>query len=150
ANAAKGTVVLEKDGDKWKVSQPTAADANQQNVKSMLDNLKELKLKETIDPGKGQYASFDLEDGKALHLKVWKGSDKALDVYFGKSGSRGQMTRLADRDGVYVASGYSSYLYAREAKNWRNTEVLSFDDANVVSASPQNEHGKYSFTKNDG
>jgi hypothetical protein len=150
ANAGKSDVVLEKDGDKWKVTKPVAADASQPNVKSLIDNMKELKLKETIDKGTSQYASYDLDGDKEVHVQAFKGNDKALDVYFGKSGTRGQMTRVAGQDGVYIASGYSSYLYTRELKNWRNTEVFNFDDANVVSASLQNEHGKFSFTKNDG
>src|SRR5216683_4611591 len=55
-NAAKGEVVLEKEGDSWKLTKPVSYAANQQNVKSMIDNLKEIKLKDSIDPGKGQYA----------------------------------------------------------------------------------------------
>jgi len=150
SNAGKTDVVLAKDGDKWKVEKPVAAEASQANVKSLVDNLKELKLKETIDKGTGQYGTYDLDKDKAVHVQVFKGSDKLVDVYFGKSGTRGQMARVADKDGVFVASGYSSYLYTREVNNWRNTEVFAFDDNNVVSASLQNEHGKFSFTKNDG
>src|SRR4051812_35400530 len=47
-NGDKPEVVLEKKGDKWFVTKPVNAPANQQNVKSVLDNLKELKAKETI------------------------------------------------------------------------------------------------------
>jgi hypothetical protein len=47
-NADKGEVVLEKKDDKWTVTLPVNAPANQQNVKSLIDNLKELKAKEVI------------------------------------------------------------------------------------------------------
>jgi len=147
-NAAKGDVVLEKQGDGWKVTKPVTAPANQQNVKSLLDNLKELKLKDSIDPGKGQYATYDLDDDKAVHVQVFKDASKALDVYFGKSGSRGQMTRVSDKDGVYVASGYSSYLYTRDVKDWRDRDVLKFEDANVVNTTITNDNGAFSFSKN--
>ena len=147
-NAAKSDVVLEKTGDTWKLVKPLAFAANQQNVKSLIDNLKEIKVKDAIDTGKGYYAQYDLEGDKPVHLQVWKGADKAIDAYFGKSGSRGQMTRVEGKDGVWVSSGYSSYLYTREVKDWRDRDILKFEDANVVSVALENKNGKFSFSKN--
>jgi hypothetical protein len=110
--------------------------------------LKEIKVKDVIDTGKGYYGNYDLDGDKPVHLEVYKGDTKAIDAYFGKSGSRGQMTRVAGKDGVWVSNGYSSYLYAREVKDWRDREVLKFEDANVVSVALDNAHGKFSFSKN--
>lgn len=147
-NADKGEVVLEKEGETWMMTKPVAYRAHQQNVKSLLDNLKELKLKDTIDPGDSQYATYDLDGEKSVQVTAYKGSDKALELHFGKSGSRGQMTRMGDQPGVYIAGGYSSYLYTREVKNWRDGEILKFEDANVVSVEIKNENGAFSFSKN--
>lgn len=148
-NADKGTVTLEKKGEAWEVVAPVAAKANAANVKSLLDNLKELKAKETIDRASGTYGQYELTDEKAVHLTTWKGADKALDMYFGKSGSRGQMARVAGKDGVYIVGGYSSYLYTREVKNWRETSILKFEDANAIQVEVENKNGKFSFSKND-
>jgi hypothetical protein len=149
-NAAKGEVVLEKQGDTWKLTKPVDYPANQQNVKTLLDNVKEIRVKDSIDTGKTQYATYDLEDDKAVHVQLFKESGKAVDLYFGKSGTRGQMTRIADKDGVYVASGYSNYLYTREVKDWRDRDVMKFEDANVVSATLTNSNGSFSFSKGEG
>jgi hypothetical protein len=148
-NAAKGEIVLEKQGDTWKLTKPIAYAANQQNVKSLIDNLKEIKLKDTIDSGKNQYATYELDDDKSVHVQAFKDGAKSLDLFFGKSGTRGQMTRLSDKDGIYVASGYSSYLYTRELKDWRDRDVMKFEDANVISVSLTNENGAFSFSKSD-
>lgn len=148
-NAGKGEVVLEKQGDAWKLTKPVNYAANAANVKSLLDNLKEIRLKDSIDTGKTQYAAFDLEDEKAVHVQLFKDTAKAFDLYFGKSGSRGQMTRLTDKDGVYVTSGYSSYLYTREVKDWRDRDIVKFEDGNVISATITNENGNFSFSKSD-
>jgi hypothetical protein len=148
-NAGKGEVVLEKQGDAWKVTKPVNYPANQAHVKALIDNLKELRLKDSIDTGKTQYAAFDLEDEKAVRVQLYKDTTKAFDLYFGKSGTRGQMTRLTDKDGVYVTSGYSSYLYTREVKDWRDRDIVKFEDGNVISASINNENGNFSFSKND-
>jgi hypothetical protein len=146
-NAGKGDVVLEKQGDAWTLTKPVKFPANQQNVKSLLDNLKEIKLKDVIDNGKTQYATYDLGDDKSVHVEAYKDAAKAIDLYFGKSGTRGQMTRVSDKEGVYVATGYSSYLYARDLKDWRDREMLKFDDANVTAVALNNDNGAFTFAK---
>ncbi|WP_437959705.1 DUF4340 domain-containing protein [Sorangium sp. So ce119] len=148
-NADKSDVTLEKKGDTWEVTKPVSAKAHTANVRSILDNLKELKLKEAIDRTTATYGQYELTEDKAVHVVAYKGDEKALDVYFGKSGSRGQMARVEGKDGVYVAGGYSSYLYTREAKNWRENSILKFEDENAIQASVENKNGLFSFSKND-
>jgi hypothetical protein len=136
-----------KKGEEWRVSKPVDALANQANVKSLLDNLKALKPSEMIDSGTGSYDKFGVSDGKALHVTFMKGDAKAFDAYFGENGGRGQMTRIAGKDGVFAIKGYSSYLYDREVKGWRDTTVFKFEDTAVNAATIDNEHGSFSFTK---
>jgi hypothetical protein len=148
-NADKSTVTLEKKGESWEVTAPVKAKANATNVRSLLDNLKELKVKESIDRTAATYGQYELTDEKAVHVIAYKeDGGKLADVYFGKSGSRGQMMRVGGKEGVWVASGYSSYLYTREVKNWRETAVLKFEDANAIQASIENKNGLFSFSKN--
>jgi hypothetical protein len=144
----KTKVTLEKKGEDWVVTAPVNAKANTSNVKSLVDNLKELKVKEVIDRTGGSYDQYDLTDDKAVHVVAFKGGDKAVDLFFGKSGSRGQMARIGGKDGVYIASGYSSYLYTREVKNWRETAILKFEDANAIQVEVTNKNGLFSFSKN--
>ena len=49
-NADKTEIVLEKKGDKWELTKPVSAVANQTNVDQVVKNLKELKAKEVIAP----------------------------------------------------------------------------------------------------
>src|SRR6476620_9641167 len=111
-NADKGEVVLEKKGDKWELTKPVTAPANQANVKQLLDNMKELKAKEVITsaPSDDQKKEFQFDKDKAVHVIAWKGSDKKVDASFGKSGARGQMMMVDGKPGIYTANGYSSYL----------------------------------------
>lgn len=144
----KLTVVLEKKGDTWEVTQPVQAKANQANVKSAVDGLKDLKIQEVIEKSASSYPEYELSDDKATHVVAYKGGEKAIDLYFGKSGSRGQMVRIAGKDGVYTAKGYSNYVYGREVKNWRETQIAKFEDENVIQADIVNKNGKLSFSKN--
>lgn len=140
-------VVLAKKGEEWRLEQPIDALANQANVKSLIDNLKTLKVVETIDPSKDAYAKYDVSDDKALHAVFSKENGVVLDAYFGQSGGRGQMTRLAGKEGVHATRGYSSYLYDREVKNWREMSLFSFEENDVTEATLDNENGSFVFAK---
>jgi hypothetical protein len=140
-------VTLEKKGEAWQVTKPVTAKANDANVKSLLDNLKTLKVTESISPSKDSYAEHDLTDDKALHAVFYKGAEVAADFHFGKSGGRGQMTRVKDKDGAFAIKGYSSYLYARDLKDWRDREVFKFEDTKAKTVDIVNEHGTFAFVK---
>lgn len=150
-NADKGETVLEKKGDKWEITKPLVAPANQANVKQLVDNLKDLKVSEVIAaaPSEDQKKEFLFDNGKDVHVVAWKGADKKLDAHFGKSGARGEMLMVEGKPSVYSASGYSSYLYSRELKGWRDTEIFKFDDANVNQLTIATKTGTLSFTKGD-
>ncbi len=140
-------VTLVKKGDDWRLSAPVDAAANTSNVKSMLDNLKSLKVTELIAAGSGSYDQYKVADGKGLHAVFTKGGATVLDAWFGENGGRGQMARLAGKDGVYAIKGYSSYLYDRDVKGWRDTTIFKFEDTAVNAVTVDNEHGNFAFAK---
>jgi hypothetical protein len=150
-NADKGEVVLEKKGDKWELTKPINAPASQANVKSLIDNMKELKAKDVVAVALSdeQKKDFQFEPNKGVHVVAYQGGDKKLDATFGKSGGRGQMAMVEGKPGVFVVGGYASYLYTREARGWRDTEIFKFDDANANQFSIENKNGTLSFTKGD-
>src|SRR6478752_6109517 len=142
-------VELTKSGEDWKITKPIEATANQANVKSLLENLKSLKTTELIDGTKASYAKFGVSDDKALHAVFSKGNGVALDLYFGDSGGRGQMTRIGGKDGVYASKGYSSFLYSRDVKGWRDMAILKFEDQDVTNVTIDNANGSFAFVYDD-
>ncbi len=140
-------IELVKKGEDWRVSKPVDAGAHTANVKSLLDNLKTLKVSELIESGKTSYEKFKVGDNQGLHAVFSKGSATVLDARFGENGGRGQMTRITGTDGVFAIKGYSSYLYDRETKGWRDTTIFKFEDTAVSSVTIDNEHGSFSFAK---
>jgi len=144
----KNKVVLEKKGEAWEVTAPLSAKASESSIKSLVDNLKDIKVKEQIDKSATSYDQYDLSDDKAVHVTAYKGADKAVDLYFGKSGSRGQTMRVGGKDGVFTADKYSSYLYTRDVKGWRDSSILKFEDANAIQVDVTNKNGLFSFSKN--
>src|SRR6478735_4308318 len=79
-------VELTKSGEEWKLTKPVEAKANQANVKSLLDNLKTLKVSEQIDAGTSAYAKYGVSDDKGLHAVFSKGNGVVLDARFGENG----------------------------------------------------------------
>ena len=74
ANGDKGEVVLEKKGDKWQVTKPVTAPANDANVKSLLGNLKDLKVSELIAKNADEdlKKSYELDAAKGVHVTTFK------------------------------------------------------------------------------
>ena len=148
-NGSKGEIVLEKKGDKWSLSKPVSAMASQTNVDQLVKNLKDLKAKEVImtTASEDSKKDYELSADKAVHVVAFKGSDKKLDMSFGSSGQRGQMAMIDGKPAIYAITGYSSYLYTREAKGFRDTEILKFDDQNANGLVIEKKDGVLSFTK---
>ena len=133
-NGEKGEFVLEKKGETWELVKPIAAKANGQNVKLALDNLKELKIREQIssNPDAELLKGYELDGAKGVHVVVEKGGKVVVDATFGKSGGRGQLMTVAGTPGVFAATGFSSFLFARDAKGWRDLEIAKFEEAKAT------------------
>jgi Domain of unknown function (DUF4340) len=164
-NGDKPEVVLERVADptgtptdagaptKWVMTKPVKAEANQQAVTDIVANLKELKAESKVNLKLDDDVRKDkqLDAAHGLHLVAYKGSDKKADETFGKSGPAGQLVVLADKpDAVWAAKGYSAFLYAKDAKDFRKKDIVHFDDAAATQVSVANEHGTFAFTKGDG
>ncbi len=163
-NGEKGEVVLEKSPDPagespdggvatmWQLTKPLKARASQQAVKDLVANLEEIKADAPINLKLDDAVRKDkqLDGDHGVHVLAWKDGQKKVDEIFGKSGPAGQLVVLADKpDQVWAAKGYSSYLYTKEAKDFRDKEILKFDDANAAQVTIANAHGTLSFTKGD-
>lgn len=139
--------VLVKGADGWTLAEPVPALANQSNVESLLKNLPKLSIKERIAQGADTYAQYDLTDDKAVHVTAFEGDKPAVELWLGKSGGRGQMVRVKDQPGVYVLDGYSSFLYARDTKGWRDLSILKMETEKATRVDIENEKGSFTFKK---
>jgi hypothetical protein len=160
-NGDKGEIVLDKTGGgegdagasgHWTLSKPLKAEANQQSIKDLVANLKDLKVDSQLNLKLDDDVRKDkqLDPAHAVHVVAWKGADKKLDELFGKSGTAGQLALVTDKpDVVWAVKGYSSYLYTKEPKDFRDKELLKFDDSTASQVTIANSHGTFSFTKGD-
>lgn len=141
-------IELTRSGEEaWDLTKPIEAKASATNVQSLLDNLKKLKLSETITSEADAYERWGVAEDKALRAVFHAGEETVFDVYLGESGSRGQMARLASSAGVYTLAGLSKWLYERDAKGFRDKTIFKFDDKEVVTVKIDNETGRYLFER---
>jgi hypothetical protein len=154
-NADKGEVTLERKGEGdagvWRVTKPVDAVANQSNVKALTEDMKKIKLKELIasDVTDDQKKQFEVDGAKTIKVQAWKGAEKKMDMAFGKAGGRGQLAMVGGKNNVYSVEGFSSWVYTKDLTQWRDTEILKFEDGNAISMQIENKNGKLSFSKNN-
>jgi hypothetical protein len=146
------TLLLEKEGADWELTSPIKTVASVSKVEALISNLRDLKIKDAIDRGTDSYDEFDLTDPRAVHVVAWEGEKKVSDLYFGKSGTRGQLVRVSGADGVFAVAnsrseGFAGFLYTRDLRGWRETSILKFDASDVVSVDIANKNGFFTFTK---
>jgi hypothetical protein len=146
-NGDKPAVVLEKKGDTWEITAPIQAKANQADVKSLLDSLEGLKVSESLDRTTSTYEQYEVNDGKGLHFVAYEGDAKKVDAVFGKSGSRGQTLRVLGQDGVWIAAGYQSGYFTKDAKGWRDKSILKVEEGSATEVAIENANGRYAFVR---
>lgn len=171
-NGDKGEVVLEKVADPngketdagppthWVLTAPLHAEANQQAVKDIVNNLSGIAVASRIDLKLDDEVRKDkqLDPAHAIHVVAWKDGTKKIDESFGKNGGvTGTLVMIADKPDVVWAAkgkegntgGFSSYLYTKEAKDFRDKEVFHLDEDSISAAEIVNPHGRFAFTKTD-
>lgn len=116
-NRGKGEVVLKKQGAEWVVVKPVQGAASETNIKTLLDNLRELRLESEMKPTPLERAEKGLDAGHLLRVVV-SGGGETLDVAFAKGGSLQTPAILRGDLRVFSVSGLSAYLYEREPERW--------------------------------
>ncbi|HEY1960382.1 MAG TPA: DUF4340 domain-containing protein, partial [Polyangiaceae bacterium] len=142
-------VVLEKHGDKWELTKPVDAPANQTTVKSLVDNLKDLKVNDvaTNTADDESKKTYELMPDKAVHVTVFKGADKKLDATFGKSGALGDAMMLDGKPEIYLVKGYQSWMYGKEPKDWRDREMFKLEENDITGLELASKNGHFVFAK---
>lgn len=147
----KDEVTLELKDKVWGLTKPLVAKANQESLERLLKSFDKLEVDAVISdaPDDATVKRYELDDAKATHVQAFAGDKQVLDAIFGKGGGRGQMMRLEGKGPIYAVKGYSTYDVVHDLKGWRDTDIVKFEDGNVISVEVENKKGKLSFTKSN-
>jgi hypothetical protein len=130
-------VVVEKEGEAWKVYDAAVADrkfgVDEVQIKSALDAAAEFATGDLIANKKEKLADYEIDDDKGMAVKVFTGKDVALDLVFGRAAKGGGSTvRQAGSDEVYVAKGRLSSVLKRDPTAWRKKGIVDFKAEDVT------------------
>ncbi len=123
AEPGKPTVQLKKEGEAWKLVQPVADSADAKAVDGALAALAELRLKDVIAESPESYDKVGVKDDEVVKVTAKKGGAVVAAILLGKTTN----VRLPDGPKVYSTSGLRRASLVREAKLWRDREILRLD-----------------------
>lgn len=148
----KPEIVLEKKDGNWTMVAPNAgAKVQKSAVDDILNGLKGLTFKDKIAQGPQNFAGYDLDEGKGIHVVAAKAGAPVVDLWLGATKGRGQMARLGnDQAGiVWAVSGVSSWTYDKAPKDVRDKKVWDLSRDNVAGIELKDAKGTFAFTKNE-
>lgn len=151
---ARVTITLERRGGGWALTAPVAGEASRAAVEETIRNLETLHLWKQLDAGTRTYDQYDLTDDKAMRITAWVGERKAVDLFCGKGAQEGQLVRLPARDGMFALvnwgpQGYAGFLFTRALRDWRESAIFRFDEADVAAIEIRNRGGVLRFERHD-
>lgn len=139
-------VLTEVDGT-WRVTSPLEAVADENNVKSALDRISELKINRVVASRPENYARLQVDDANAVHVVVKAKDDVVADLKVGKYANGLTMVRVADREEVFGASGSLRYAFDRELKAWRDRKIVDVDPSNVKTVRFEANGATFAFER---
>ncbi|MFI5299594.1 MAG: DUF4340 domain-containing protein [Polyangiales bacterium] len=144
----KPEIVLEKKDGNWTMTSPTpGAKVQKSAIDDVLNALKGISFKDPIAKGQANYAGYDLEGDKAIHVTASKGGTAIADLWFGKSASRGQLVRTSIDDQVWSIGGASSFTFDKGPKEVRDRKVWDLIRDKVSGIELHDAKGTFAFAK---
>jgi hypothetical protein len=146
-DANTGKWMVETGGNKYR--------ADMERVSKLLDQVPGLRAEGEATRSKDKYATFEIDDSKAIGLKVFtKGDQPAVSLLVGKADQSYQASfvRLEGDPVVYRASANIKSLIAFTAKDYRSRKPWEFSPAAATSVTIRPQEGggaPLTFTRQD-
>lgn len=150
-SGAEDKVVLQPKGDRWQVTGPYQADADQEAVKAVLAAFrKDIPVDVQIDQGNDD--KYGLEPGKGYVVELWTtGADPVISFTVGNDAAGGSnYVRLSGSEAIYRARVGGRDRYARAPAEWRNRMVLDLIPDRVLRLSFKADGGELALTRGAG
>jgi hypothetical protein len=144
-SSASGRVILEKQGASWMLTEPLRAVADEGAVTSTIGTGKAIVLKGVVSSNPAKQALFQV-DSTGTSVK-FSGKGVPLAAFrVGKPGPAYTETyvRRENASDVFLAEGMLGYLFARQARDWRNKSIFKTPLETVTSV--QFRYGDTTFT----
>lgn len=145
--------LVRRDGA-WQVDDLGGFPADGAKLESMLDELKEIRVRRPVVSSDRYHASFKVgEDDHEARVRLWDDGegDPDVDLIIGSSPNfRTSHVRLAGEDEVYEASGVSPYDMRPAGNSWIDRDLVDADPTGVVGVLLTNAAGGFELVKQAG
>ncbi len=121
------TTTLRKEGDKWKITSPIAADADANEVSSLTSALTGLEVNRVIDENASNLAEYGLAEPR---IKIaYKAKSGSGEVHIGeKTATQSDLYAVkAGEKRVFLVSGFQETSLAKKTFDLRDKRVLNFE-----------------------
>ena len=127
------SVVLEKHGAEWFVSQPINYKADQSNVEQLIHQIKILEVKSTISDKPEKHGVFQVDSASGTQVTVYeKGIEKAAFILGKMAASYTESyARKVTSNEVMLVEGAYSHIFTRSVKEWRNKNIFTTPRENI-------------------
>ncbi|MBM4318487.1 MAG: DUF4340 domain-containing protein [Deltaproteobacteria bacterium] len=122
------TVVLEKKGDQWAITQPKVYQASESAVKGLLELFeKPIGMDLKVPVKKEELARFEVEGDKGITVKIGVSGREVVAFVLGKSqGSRTFIKPLSE-DVVYRAKATMRWKLDKGLAEWREKKIIGVE-----------------------
>lgn len=126
------SVLLIKMDDGWEIS-PQGYPVNETEAGYILETIDELRITALVSEAK-DYRRYDLDEDKKITVRAWSGDVLNREFQVGKPASTYQHTfvRLPGDERVYHARGNFSGRLSQKMENFRDKNVLAFDQSEIT------------------
>lgn len=124
------STTLRKEGGGWVVFDPGAPDkkyaADENQVNGAIDALNQVKNPDFVTDRSEKLAEYELDDAKALKLKVLQGNSTSVELMLGKASKNGGVyVRKAGSNDIFAHQGWLDGAVRKEVKGWRKRQLTA-------------------------
>jgi Domain of unknown function (DUF4340) len=146
----KPKVKLTKQGDKWGLTEPVAAAADQSAVTAALDKLAELEVVGTAATKSENHATLEIDDAKAVRVTASKGGKPLLDLLIGGYRSGNTMARKHGEAVVATVKGSIKYAFDKDVRDWRDRSIVEVSADDITQITFENAGGVFKLVQEAG
>ncbi len=146
------TLEREGEGDEatWKVTSPVTYPAYKAYVDTMLTRIEEMEILDVAVESKANWEPLEVDEAKAIHIKIFGGTNQLADFYVGAYKSGNTMVRLEGDERVFKVAGSIRYVFGKRLRDWREKTILDQKAENVTRIAYESTDGRLTFEKKDG
>jgi hypothetical protein len=145
-----GAVVLEKQGNGWMLVIPVRYRADQGSVASAVGKGRDIRVKNPVSSNPGKQHLFQVDSSGTL-VKMSAGGNEVAAFRVGKPGITYMETYVREEgsNDVYLAEGMFTYVFNRQAKEWRDKTIYKSEPELIRSVTYRYGDTTFTLAMND-